>query len=230
MGMRRLVPRAHSATRVACPHPLAPAPAARCVCVGSFVFKLCVHSCISPSLFSQGYYCPPNSTSSTQVECGSVSVYCPAGSPSPIIVPDGLFSSGGQGPSTQTSAVPCPSGAYCLGGVQVPCPAGRYGCSVQISDPLCNGTTAFGHLFVLFYSPLLSSHFLSRVQQVSAMGVSIASLDLPARRSSPVVMAWLNPLLCTVLKAPLCPSPSTHHTTLPAGPRLIGSAHRLFVR
>lgn len=133
----------------ACSGPCSPV----CVCVGSFVFKLCVHSCISPSLFSQGYYCPPNSTSSTQVECGSVSVYCPAGSPSPIIVPDGLFSSGGQGPSTQTSAVPCPSGAYCLGGVQVPCPAGRYGCSVQISDPLCNGTTAFGHLFVLFYSP-----------------------------------------------------------------------------
>ena len=89
-----------------------------------------------------GFYCPANSTSPTQVPCGNVSVYCPAGSGGPTValpgqwtqdklgVGIGLGDAPTNGTTTMASAVPCPSGSYCLGGVATPCSAGRFGCAL----------------------------------------------------------------------------------------------------
>ena len=86
-----------------------------------------------------GYYCPSNSASPHEFECGSAAVHCPAGSAAPLVVPPGMYSIGGFNTTTRTSAVECPAGTFCLNGVMSPCPAGRFGCSILVSEPQCSG-------------------------------------------------------------------------------------------
>ena len=43
-----------------------------------------------------GYYCPPGSSSATQVPCGSNAVYCPFGAAAPVAVPAGALATGGS--------------------------------------------------------------------------------------------------------------------------------------
>ena len=93
---------------------------------------------------SEGYFCPSNSTSPTQHECGEgvtvgASVYCPLGSGLPLLALPGEETTGGTSPTTRTTALPCASGSYCIGGVRALCPAGRFGCANRLSDPACNG-------------------------------------------------------------------------------------------
>ena len=86
-----------------------------------------------------GYYCPPNATTPYAFECGSAEVYCPAGSAAPRAVPPGMYSIGGFNATTRTGTAECGTGTFCLNGVLSLCPAGRYGCSILVSDPQCNG-------------------------------------------------------------------------------------------
>ena len=44
----------------------------------------------------KGYYCPLNSTTPFEVECGGEHVYCPHGSASPLPVLAGHYSTGGN--------------------------------------------------------------------------------------------------------------------------------------
>ena len=85
-----------------------------------------------------GYFCPPDSTSSTQNPCGNSSVYCPEASANPILVDQGYYSASDSsdtnpadfyaGPnSTHHKQVMCEIGYYCRGGVKYSCPPGTYG-------------------------------------------------------------------------------------------------------
>ena len=84
----------------------------------------------------KGYFCPPDSTSSTQTPCGNSSVYCPEASAAPIQVDPGYYSASDttlpavfySGPnSTHHKQVMCEVGYYCTDGVKYSCPAGTYG-------------------------------------------------------------------------------------------------------
>lgn len=75
----------------------------------------------------EGYYCEEGSISATQNECGSVSVYCPAGSSQPITVSEGYYS----GPlsaseTTRSVQILCEAGYYCINGVRNACQEGYY--------------------------------------------------------------------------------------------------------
>lgn len=122
----------------------------------SFICKLCAagrygdtqaQDAYCSGLCSPGYFCQEGSTNSTPQACGSVHVFCPAGSPFPIHAPsgrrtvrivDGIEVAEGQG-SLQTSTVPCSPGHYCSGGVQQPCPMGTYGDVESLSTASCSG-------------------------------------------------------------------------------------------
>lgn len=65
------------------------------------VFSLkCVGACLG------GYYCPENSTTPYQFECGSEYLYCPPGSGAPIAVSPSHFSTGGNS-TTRVAQVYC---------------------------------------------------------------------------------------------------------------------------
>lgn len=128
-----------------------------------------------------GYYCPDNSTSPEEHECGNVSVYCPAGSGSPLIVAPGEYSVGGWSNETRNSTASCDEGAFCVNGVRELCPAGRYGCSILVSDPLCNGPCVEG-----FYCPLGSSS--GTANSCGAKLQHPASVYCPVGSASPVAV------------------------------------------
>ena len=67
-----------------------------------------------------GYYCPPGSTSSTQLPCGGPTVYCPSGSAAPLACPNGSY-----------------TGPIASAGYPAAFPANRYTCSVCPSNRLC---------------------------------------------------------------------------------------------
>ena len=104
----------------------------------------------------EGYYCPANSTSPTQFECGHTGVFCPAGSgaPTPVSVGhyttpvDGWSAEGVQVGSgfTRTGERECKAGHYCgTDGVMRQCPAGRYGATAGLANEACSGLCAKGH-------------------------------------------------------------------------------------
>ena len=116
-----------------------------------------------------GFFCPTNSTSAQQVACGSIAVYCPEGSGSPVPALPGEETIG-PGPSTRVAVAPCPSGWYCVAGVATRCPAGRFGCADRQSDARCNGPCTAG-----FFCPSGSSS-----SQPFACGNSSAAPDAAA--------------------------------------------------
>ena len=83
-----------------------------------------------------GYYCESGSTRDDQHECGSVDKYCPAGSETPLVVPDGYYS----GPedaseTTRSEKTICPAGYYCVGGEKFECGSVDKYCPAGSSTP-----------------------------------------------------------------------------------------------
>lgn len=79
---------------------------------------------------SAGYYCPPGSSSSEELECGDPSLYCPAGSGRPTPVPSGFYSLAEDDVHASTMAVRIELalwGSYASHGLLRRCPAGTYG-------------------------------------------------------------------------------------------------------
>ena len=122
---------------------------------------------------SEGYYCPMNSSSSTQIQCGAPWFYCPTGSRAPLLVQEGYYSVNADGydgdgesdlnmgpvkvitnatmavqslaRSTRADQRLCESGYYCLGGLRSMCPPGRYGTSYGLSSSNCSGVCKEGY-------------------------------------------------------------------------------------
>ena len=83
-------------------------------------------SCSGPC--TAGHFCPAGSVSSTQSACGSASQYCPPGSPSPLLVPTGRYSTPLSADATRRfSTSAAPAGKFAASGMLYKCPAGRYG-------------------------------------------------------------------------------------------------------
>ena len=104
---------------------------------------------------AEGYYCPAGSTASV-LQCGNASVFCPAGSGSPLAVGDGYYTSGGSDIFTRTNRLMCPSptensglASYCPGdGLVHVCPSGVYGDTSGLSTSLCSGSCDPGYYCV----------------------------------------------------------------------------------
>ncbi len=98
------------------------------------------------SLCDAGCACASASSSSCRAPCGDASVYCPAGTPSPLTVDPGWYSAGGADASHRTGQIACPVGSYCVRGIVFACPEGTYGARQELSSPLCTGRCADGFL------------------------------------------------------------------------------------
>ena len=107
---------------------------------------------VDPQVTPAGYFTLEGAIQ--REECGSKSVYCPAGSKAPTPCPPHVQTVGGDPDGrTRTSTAPCPSGSfctagisfgcpmgfYCKGGERVGCPAGRRGDQFNLSNPGCAG-------------------------------------------------------------------------------------------
>ena len=75
-----------------------------------------------------GYYCSAGSVSNQQHTCGgnasspnASAVYCPVGSPQPVRVDVGYYSTGSSdaNPHIRSGQAQCPVGTYCVGGTMV---------------------------------------------------------------------------------------------------------------
>jgi hypothetical protein len=78
---------------------------------GTFGATMGLSTTACSGLCAPGYYCPFNSTSNTEVECGSKGVYCPQGSRHPETAVPGEETYGGNDRNTTHVGVnPCPSG------------------------------------------------------------------------------------------------------------------------
>jgi hypothetical protein len=114
--------------------------------VGSFATGSYICPSGSESICEPGYFCPVGSTSSVMKPCGGSARYCPKGSPRPIPVTLGFFTTPiGAGRATnRSSQVECPRGSYCIGGIRTLCPAGRYGSTTGLTSPGCTGPCTAG--------------------------------------------------------------------------------------
>jgi hypothetical protein len=130
-----------------------------------------------------GFFCDGGAVSPTQHPCGSVAMYCPAGSTAPVIARPGEYTVGPT-PSTRNSSVPCPSGSYCVGGLAAPCPAGRFGCADRLGDPSCNGLCTGG-----FYCPAGSQSSQAVSCGGSDTNPTAAALFCPPGSSAPSMVA-----------------------------------------
>lgn len=106
---------------------------------------------------ARGFFCPQGSTIPTQMQCGSVDVYCPIGSDVPIAVSPGYYTISEDSKADPTSAatmttrsaqIKCQPGYYCISGERFPCPAGIFGGSFGLMTPQCSGPCTAG-----FYCP-----------------------------------------------------------------------------
>jgi len=158
------------------------------------------------SACQEGHYCPLGSIAATQLTCGGIDRYCPAGSAAPIAVSSGYYTVGpdysGGNPLTRTAQKLCEPGHYCVDGVQRPCPAGRFGMSAGLASPGCSGTCPEG-----YFCPEGSSNATSRPCPAGRYGSSAGLTDgscsglcapghyCPAGSSSPQQMpcAFLTP-------------------------------------
>jgi hypothetical protein len=91
----------------------------------------------------EGFYCPLQTISPFAHSCGSSSVYCPRGSPSPLMIPQGYYGMG-KSIDTYSSISLCPVGFYCSGGLKFPCPAGTYGDITGLSTSNCSNLCPSG--------------------------------------------------------------------------------------
>jgi hypothetical protein len=94
------------------------------------------------------YYCEEGASTPTQHVCGNTSVYCPRGSAAPVLAEAGDVTIG-PSPQLRNATLPCPSGSYCMDGVQQPCVGGRFGCATHLSSVECSGACTKG-----FYCPM----------------------------------------------------------------------------
>lgn len=159
-----------------------PCPSGRYGAVAGLSSAMCSGMC------SVGYFCPPNSTSATQVECGwdqrvPSAVYCPPASGEPTQAALGEYTSGGTSQATRGTALPCPSGSFCVSGSAHWCPPGRFGCADRLSDPGCNGPCTAG-----FYCPLGASSSQALACGVSDRNPSAASVFCPEGASAPMAV------------------------------------------
>ena len=83
---------------------------------------------------------------STELECGSVTYFCPKGSFYPRIVGGGNYSfGGGHNNRTRIGQTQCSPGSYCKGAISILCPRGRYGDSYGLSDSTCTDACPPGY-------------------------------------------------------------------------------------
>ena len=93
-----------------------------------------------------GYYCPPGSTTATQLPCGGAAVYCPQAAPWRQPVAVGFFSTPENGdPSLRVDQSRCPSGSYCVSGARQLCDAGYYGDTEGQTSRTCTGPCQPGY-------------------------------------------------------------------------------------
>ena len=92
---------------------------------------------------TQGYYCPPGSTSAQQKPCGGEGVYCPVGVDSPVRVDDGWYSTPvAVDVNLRPSTSKCEPGYWCKAGKRHECGSaqvspGRFYCSEsELSAPI----------------------------------------------------------------------------------------------
>ncbi|CAN0429086.1 unnamed protein product, partial [Ectocarpus sp. 8 AP-2014] len=76
--------------------------------------------------------------------CGNSSVYCPAGSSTPIVVSPGNYAVGGTSASRRIEQAVCPEGRYCRQGLATLCPAGTFGEREGLHDDACSGPCPAG--------------------------------------------------------------------------------------
>lgn len=110
----------------------------------------------TPNICAAGYYCPLNSTSAKQIECGGPAFYCPPGSAQPHPVTKGFYTIGSVSPPggaqlnedtrTRFSQILCEKGFWCSDGVKTMCPAGSYGSSLGLRHSNCSGLCSPGYL------------------------------------------------------------------------------------
>ena len=105
-----------------------PCPARRFGATLGLTNALCSGICAA------GHYCPQQSISGQQRECGKADRYCPVGSQSPLPVALGFYTIGGdemvEGRPENTTRdwqLICEPGHYCAGGIKRQCPARVYG-------------------------------------------------------------------------------------------------------
>jgi len=115
-----------------------------------------------PEWCAAGYYCPPGSSRSTQVPCGSPAYYCAVGSAVPTPVDTGYYTVGlyslpgrsqnSSDGTTRTAQVICEPGYWCLAGLRTACPGGVYGDTYGLSTAACSAPCADG-----YFCPIASS-------------------------------------------------------------------------
>ena len=102
----------------------------------------------------KGYWCPHATISPFSRRCGSISVYCPEGSSSPIVAMPGYYTVDEYGTDsrlteeTRSNVIRCPAGSYCTGGIKRVCPGGTYGSVEGLTSHDCSGICPGG-----FYCP-----------------------------------------------------------------------------
>lgn len=126
---------------------------------GTFGNAISLASEACSGLCAAGYYCPPGSSSATQFECGDVSLFCPQGSPRPVPVAVGFYTTGSesrvntdqlaQDARTRSGQQLCEPGHFCVNGVRFKCPAGTFGNRSGLTSSSCSGLCRAG-----FYCPV----------------------------------------------------------------------------
>lgn len=78
------------------------------------------------------------------IPCGNSTVYCPAGSSTPIVASFGNYTFGGASAAGRIAEDFCPKGRYCQEGVAVLCSAGTFGDREGLQDAACSGPCPAG--------------------------------------------------------------------------------------
>ena len=99
---------------------------------------------------SPGHFCTSHPGGASdyhkQNECGSVNVFCPAGSSKPTAVRSGYYTIGGDYRNTTRSAeVECEPSFYCVGGVKRSCRPSVWGGRAGMTNPNCEGYCPKAH-------------------------------------------------------------------------------------
>ena len=105
-----------------------PCPARRFGATLGLTNALCSGICAA------GHFCPEQSISDKQRQCGRSDLYCPVGSQAPLPVAQGFYTIGGDEQiegrpqnTTRDWQLICEPGHYCEGGIKRQCPARVYG-------------------------------------------------------------------------------------------------------
>jgi len=109
-------------------------------------------------------------------------LFCPWGSPIPVAVQEGYYSTGGASDSTRTGQAQCEAGSYCAKGVRRRCRAGLFGVGAGLSHRDCSGKCSPGH-----YCPEGST---SKTQVRCPAGRFGAPLLTPSTTTSGSPLKW----------------------------------------